>query len=115
MVMVCIVGLALGALSPALRKHGRSAVATLAGGAALVLMFAIANLAFQDERAGLAAVEANRRFALLIGSCELPAFVLAVLSARRLALPFWIGWGIHTALTILLIVLVIWAEFFWHW
>jgi hypothetical protein len=28
---------------------------------------------------------------------------------------FWLGWTINSILTLLLIALMVWLKFFWHW
>jgi hypothetical protein len=105
----------IGAISPVLRGRGRAAAGTLVAGAAIVLVFVTTSLIVQDPRAGLAAIEANRRFAMMIAGFEVPALSLALISLRRIDKLYWVGWGIHAALTVWLGVIFVWLEFFWHW
>lgn len=87
----------------------------LAVGAGILFVFAVVNIIAQDPRYGLATVQANRRFDLLIAGCELPALALALISLKRLTKLYWVGWGIHAALTVYLAIIFVWLEFFWRW
>jgi hypothetical protein len=114
-VLVVIFGMAIGVFTPLLRRHGRAAAGLLAAVAAILAALAITNLITQDPRVGLAAIEENRRFDLLIAGCELPVVALALISLKRLKKLYWVGWGIHAALTVWLGAVIVWLEFFWHW
>jgi len=46
---------------------------------------------------------------------EIPVLALALVSLRWQKKFFWIGWAIHVAFTVLVTVIAIWPEFFWHW
>jgi len=81
----------------------------------MLVVLAIAGLLHQDMREGLATVEANRREYRLMLECEIPALALALASLRWQKKLFWVGWAIHAAFTALVVVIVIWLEFFWHW
>jgi hypothetical protein len=107
--------MAIGAISPALRRYRRMAAAMLAFGAAILVTVAVTDLIAQDPRAGLAAIQANRRFDLIITGCELPVLVLALISLKWFDKLYWVGWGIHIGLTVWLAVVIVWLEFFWHW
>jgi HAMP domain-containing protein len=113
---VCILGMAIGVFSPAVRwKHRAAAARLLAVGAGILFVAAVGNLIAQDPRAGLATINANRRFDLMIAGPELPALALALLSLKRLDKLYWVGWGIHAGLSIWLTVIFVWLAFFWHW
>jgi hypothetical protein len=87
----------------------------LSAGAAVLLMVAIAGLLHQDMREGLATVQANRREYRLVLACEIPVLALALASIRWEKKLFCVGWAIHAAFTVLVVVVMIWLEFFWHW
>lgn len=115
MVFVFVLGVVLGIAAVLLRRYGRASGMTLAGGASVLAILAVAGLAHTDAREGLATLEANRRQYLFVLACELPVLVLALLSLERFKKLFWLGWGIHAAFTSCVVAVVIWLEFFWHW
>lgn len=115
MLSLSIFAVALGAISPFFRRRGRSAAVMLAVGAGILAVIAITNFINQDPRSGTAAIRANRGFDLPIIACESPAFVLALASLKRFGKLGWLGWGLHVALSVWLVVVIIWIEFFWHW
>ena len=107
--------MAIGLITPVVRGHRRTAAKMLlALGAVILVGFALTHLINQDPRAGLAAMEENRRFGLLIAGCELPVLAMALLSLKWLDKLYWFGWGIHAALSVWLTVVFVWLEFFWH-
>jgi hypothetical protein len=113
---LCILGMAIGAITPLVRwKHSAAAARLLAVAAGILFVTAVTNLIAQDPRAGLATIDANRRFDLMIAGPELSALVLALVSLKKLDKLYWVGWGIHVALSIWLTVVFVWLEFFWHW
>ncbi len=100
--------------SPLLRRYNMAS-AGLAGGAGAILATVFIGLTHVDARIGQAAIHANRRFYLLILACELPVFVLALISWRSFKPAFWLGWILNALFTVYLIVVFVWLEFFWHW
>jgi hypothetical protein len=112
--IVLVLGISLMIAAPLLRRY-RLASPALAGGASMVLAFAIVGLAHSDPRIGQAAIEANRRRFLFVLACELPALVLALISLRYFTSAFWLGWAINLAFALYLTVVAVWLEFFWHW
>jgi len=111
-----IFGLAIGLITPVVRRYRRTAAKMLLVlGAVILVGFALTNLINQDPRVGLGAIAANRRFGLLIAGGELPVLAMVLLSLKWLDKLYWFGWGIHAALTVWLVVVIIWLEFFWHW
>jgi hypothetical protein len=115
MLLVLILGIAAGVITPVLRHYGRAAAAVLAIAAATLLAPSVADLVRPDARIGLAAIQSNRRFDLMIIACELPVLALALISMKRFSKLYWVGYGLHAALTAWLGVVIIWLEFFWHW
>lgn len=116
MLALAIFAMTIGAVAPLVCHWRRKAGSVLLVlGAAILAAIAVTNLVAQDPRAGVAAIEANRRFDFIIAGCELPAFVLALISLKRLTKLYWVSWGIHLALTIYLAIVIVWLEFFWHW
>ncbi len=113
--IISVFGMAIGAISPALRRYRRMAAAMLAFGAAILVTVAVTDLIAHDPRAGLAAIRANRRFDRIITGCELPVLVLVLISLKWLDKLYWVGWGIHIGLTVWLAAVIVWLEFFWHW
>jgi hypothetical protein len=113
-VVIFFLGIFAGIVAPVLRRYGKAGV-VLAGGAAMLVVLAIAGLLHRDTREGLATIEANRREYRLILECEIPVLALALASLRWQRKLFWVGWAIHAAFTVLVVVIVIWLEFFWHW
>jgi hypothetical protein len=115
MAFVFVLGVVLGIAAVLLRRYGRASGMSLAGGASVLAILAVAGLAHTDAREGLATLEANRRQYLFVLACELPVLVLALVSLERFKKLFWLGWGIHAAFTSCVVAVVIWLEFFWHW
>jgi hypothetical protein len=107
-------GIALVWVAPILRRFGKASQ-TLVAGAFIVLSVVVFGLAFPDIKQGQAAVAANRRFYLAIVGSELPVLALGLISLRFFRYAFWIGWAINLILTLLLIALMIWLKFIWHW
>jgi hypothetical protein len=114
MALVFAFGIALMLVAPLLRRY-RKASHTLVAGAFIALAVVAFGLAFPDFKEGQAAVVANRRFYLAILAFELPVFTLGLVSLRFFRYAFWLGWAINLILTMLLITLVVWLKFFWHW
>ena len=112
--MVFFLGLGLMIVAPLLRRANMASPA-LAGGALAVLLVAIVGVVHVDPRIGLAAIESNRREYLFFLACELPVFILALISWKGSKWAFWAGYGINAALGIFVLVVVVWLEFFWHW
>jgi hypothetical protein len=111
---IFFLGIALMIIAPAFRRS-HAAAPVLAGGALTVLAVALVGLIFADPRIGQAAIESNRKEYLFCLACELPVFILALVSWKRFKWAFWLGYGINAAFSILVLVIVIWLEFFWHW
>jgi uncharacterized membrane protein len=100
--------------APLLRRFQLRSPALVAGASAVIAV-AIVGLVHADPRIGQAAIEANRRQYLFVLACEVPVLALALISLKRFQWPFWLGWAINLAFALLLAVVVIWLEFFWHW
>lgn len=115
LLLTFILGMATGVITPVLRRHGRTAATLLAIGAAILLAPAVADFVHPDPRIGLAALQSNRNQELLIMGCELPVLALALVSLRGFSKLYWLGWAIHTALSVYWTVIFVWLEFFWHW
>ena len=114
MVIVFFLGISIMVIAPLLRRVSLASPA-LAGGALAVLLVAAIGILHVDPRIGLSAIESNRREYLFILACEAPVFILALISRKGLKWAFWAGYGINLALSILILIIVIWLEFFWHW
>jgi hypothetical protein len=99
---------------PLLRRYNK-AFAALAAGAFGVLAVAAVGLVHVDPRIGLASIESNRRVYLFCLACELPVFLLALISWKRFKWAFWLGWGINLAFSLIVLAVVIELTFFWHW
>jgi hypothetical protein len=99
---------------PLLRRYNK-AFAALAAGAFAVLAVAAVGLVHVDPRIGLASIESNRRVYLFCLACELPVFLLALISWKRFKWAFWLGWGINLAFSLIVLAVVIELTFFWHW
>jgi hypothetical protein len=112
--IVLVLGIALAMVAPLMRRYGGASFA-LGTGVSMVLAFVVVGLAHPDARIGQAAMEANRRFYLMMLACELPVLILTLISWRRLQWAFWVGWAINVAFAVYLAVIVVWLEFFWHW
>jgi hypothetical protein len=113
-VVIFFLGIFAGIVAPVFRASGKAGI-LLAGGAALLVILAVAGLSHQDLREGLATLEANRREYRLILECEIPVLALALASLRWHKKLFWAGWAIHAAFALFVVVIVTWLEFFWHW
>ena len=68
-------------MAPLLRRY-RKAPSALAGGAFMILALTFFGLINPDARSGQAAIEANRRFYLIVLAVELPVFTFALISSR---------------------------------
>jgi hypothetical protein len=112
--LIFSLGIALVLVAPLLRRFGKASQ-TLAAGAFIMLAVVVVGLAFPNTAAGLEAVESDRRFYLAILGFELPVLTLGLISLRFFRYTFWIGWAINLILTLLLIALMVWLKFFWHW
>lgn len=112
--IIFFLGIGIALLSPLLRRWGKSSMA-LACGVGAVLTVAIIGLAHPDPRIGAAALDANRRQYLFVLACEMPVFILALISLKRSRWTFWLGWAIHSAFAACVAVIAVWLEFFWHW
>jgi hypothetical protein len=99
---------------PLLRRYNK-AFAALAAGAFGVLAVAAVGLVHVDPRIGLASIESNRRVYLFCLACELPVFLLALISWKRFKWAFWLGWGINLAFSLIVLAVVMELTFFWHW
>jgi hypothetical protein len=113
-VIIFFLGISLMIVAPLPRRYGMASL-SLAGGAFAVLAVAVIGLVHVDPRIGLAAIESNRREYLFCLACELPVFILALISWRRFKWAFWLGWGINVAFSLFILVIIVWLEFFWHW
>lgn len=114
MLVIFFLGVGLMVFAPLLRRYGAASLA-LAGGAFAVLAVAIVGLLHVDPRIGQAAIESNRKEYLFCVACELPVFVLALISWKRFKWAFWLAYGINAAFSIFVLVIIVWLEFFWHW
>jgi len=82
----------------------------------MLVIVAVTGLLHQNMQDGLATVEASRRQYRMVLECEIPVLALALLSLRwRQKMLFRVGWAIHAAFAVLVLAIVIWLEFFWHW
>jgi len=115
MVLVFVLGTVTSMLAPLLRRSGPASGVALAGGASMLIFLAIAGLVHSDPRQGLAAIDANRREYFFILACEVPVLILALVSAKRGKMLFWVAWGIHAAFAACVVAILIWLEYFWHW
>jgi hypothetical protein len=112
--IIFFLGIGLMLMAPLLRGQSKASPA-LAVGAFAVLAVAIFGLLSVDPRIGQAAIESNREEYLFCVACELPVFILALISWKRLKWAFWLGYGINVAFSIFVLVIIVWLEFFWHW
>jgi hypothetical protein len=112
--MIFFLGISFMIVAPLLRRYGMASLA-LAVGSSAILAVAIIGLVHVDPRIGLAAIESNRREYLFCVACQLPVFILAAISRKRLKWAFWVGWGINVAFSLIILTVVIELEFFWHW
>lgn len=87
----------------------------LGAGALVVLAVAVIGLVHVDPRAGLAAIESNRKEYLFCAACELPVVILAFVSSKRSKWAFWLGWGINLVFAAMVVAVIVTLEFFWHW
>jgi hypothetical protein len=114
LVIIFFLGISIMAISPLLRRANLASPA-LAGGALAVLLVALVGLVHVDPRIGLAAIESNRREYLFFLACEMPVFMLALISWKGFKWAFWLGYGINAAFTVFVMAVIVWLEFFWHW
>ena len=112
--IIFFLGISLMIIAPLLRRASMASFA-LAGGALAVLAVCMIGLVHVDPRIGLAAIESNRREYLFLLACEAPVFLLALISWKRFKWAFWLGYGINVAVSIFVLVIIVWLEFFWHW
>jgi hypothetical protein len=113
--IIFFLGISLMIVAPLLRRCNKKASFALAGGSFVVLAVAVIGLVHVDPRIGQAAIESNRREYLFCLACELPVFILALISWKRFKLAFWVGWGINVAFSLIVLAVVIELVFFWHW
>ena len=114
MLIVFFLGISLMIVAPFLRRYDKASLA-LADGALAVLAVAVIGLVHVDPRIGQSAIESNRKEYLFSLACELPVFILALISWKRFKWAFWLGWGINLAFSLLVLTIVVELEFFWHW
>jgi hypothetical protein len=114
LVIIFFLGISLMIVAPFLRRYDKAPLA-LAGGALAVLAVAVIGLVHVDPRIGQSAIESNRKEYLFSLACELPVFILALISWKRFKWAFWLGWGINLAFSLLVLAIVVELEFFWHW
>jgi len=114
LIIIFFLGISVMIVAPLLRRYHKASP-TLAGGAFAVLAVAVVGLVHVDPRIGLAAIDQNRREYLFCLACELPVFILALISWNRFKWAFWMGWGINVAFSLIILAVVIELEFFWHW
>jgi hypothetical protein len=114
LIFIFLIGIGVMLAAPLLRRPSKDSVA-LAVGASIVIAFSLVGLANPDLRAGQAAVNTNRGEYLFFLACELPVFLLALISWKRFKWAFWLGWGINVALSLIVLWVAIELEFFWHW
>ena len=114
MLILFFLGITLMIAAPLLRRYHKASFA-LAGGALVVLAFAVIGLVHVDPRIGLSAIESNRKEYLFCVACQLPVFFFALLSWKRFKWAFWLGWGINLAFSAIVLAVIIDLTFFWHW
>jgi hypothetical protein len=114
LVIIFFLGIGFMIVAPLLRRYNKASLA-LAGGAFAVLAVAVIGLVHVDPRIGLVAIESNRKEYLFFLACELPVFILALISWRGFRWAFWLGWGINISFSLFILWVVIVLEFFWHW
>jgi len=107
--------MAMGVAAPFFWRFGHARSMALSFGAAFMIVLAILGLTNPDPRQELATIEANRKQYHFLLACEIPMLALAIASFGKSRKVFWVGWRIHTALTALVIFVVVWLKFFWHW
>jgi hypothetical protein len=112
--IIFFLGISLMIVAPLLRRYSKASFA-LAGGSFAVFAVAVIGLVHVDPRIGQSAIESNRREYLFCLACELPVFILALISWRRFKWAFWVGWGINVAFSLIVFAVVIELVFFWHW
>jgi len=112
--IIFVLGLCLMIVAPLLRRYNKASPA-LAVGAFEVLAFSAIGLLHVDPRIGEAAIEQNRKEYLFFLACELPVFLLALISWKRFNWAFWLGWGINVAVGLLVLWVLVELTFFWHW
>jgi hypothetical protein len=114
LLFVFFLGISVMIAAPLLRRYNKASAA-LAVGSLAVLAVAVTGLVHVDSRIGQAAIESNRREYLFCVACELPVFLLALISWKRFQWAFWLGWGINVAFSVFVLTIIVWLEFFWHW
>ncbi len=114
MIILFLLGISMMIVAPLLRRYDKGSPA-LAVGAFAVLAVAVFGLLFVDPRIGQAAIESNRREYLFCMACQLPVFILALISWKRFNWASWVGWGINLAFSLIVLAVVIELTFFWHW
>jgi hypothetical protein len=114
LLIVFFLGISLMFVAPLLRRYDQASPA-LAAGAFAVLAVAIIGLVHVDPRIGQAAIESNRKEYSFCLACELPVFILALISWKRLKWAFWLGWAINAIFTLIVLAVIIDLSFFWHW
>jgi hypothetical protein len=81
----------------------------------MLIAFAAFEIVHPDLRAGEAAVEESWRFATLTLGCQVPVLALGLISLAGRKRVCWVGWIIHLAFTLWLIIVIVWLTYFWHW
>ena len=115
MIAIFFLGISLMIVAPLLRRYS-IASSVLAGGAFAVLVrVAVIGLLHVDPEDWPGAIESNRKEYLFCLACELPVFLLALISWKRFKWAFWVGWGINVAFSLIVLAVVIELTFFWHW
>lgn len=114
MITLFFIGMSIMVVAPLLRRYN-GASAVLAAGAFIVLSFSTIGLVHVDPRIGPSAIESNRKEYLFCLACELPVFILALISWKRFKWAFWVGWGINVAFSLIVLAVIIELTFFWHW
>jgi hypothetical protein len=114
MVVIFFIGMSIMVAAPLMRRYNKASIA-LAVGAFIVLAFSVIGLLRVDPRIGQGAIESNRKEYLFCLACELPVFILALVSWKRFKWAFWVGWGINVAFSLIVLAVVIELTYFWHW
>jgi len=114
LIVIFFLGISLMIVAPLLPRY-RIASSVLAGGAFAVLVVAVIGLLHVDPRIGQGAIESNRKEYLFCLACELPVFILALISWKRFAWAFWLGWAMNAVFSLIVLAVVIDLAFFWHW
>jgi hypothetical protein len=114
MIIIFFIGMSIMVVAPLLRRYNKDSLA-LAAGSCVILAVVVIGLVHVDPRIGQSAIESNRNEYLFCLACQLPVFVLALISWKRFKWVFWVGWGINVAFSLIILAVVIELTFFWHW